>query len=101
MEPETLQQILDALAAAGGETKEAFAWYLIAIYLPQFLIGMCWTIGGIGLLWMLLKRIGNYIGVAGGLAEIRAACGIKHDECYPGEWSGIISCLREHYGKQP
>ena len=47
MDVQSVTEVIAAFRELGGEAKDAFVWYLVVAYLPAYVIGMVWTIGGL------------------------------------------------------
>lgn len=47
MDVQSVTEMIAAFRELGGDAKEAFVWYLIVAYLPAYVIGLAWTIGGL------------------------------------------------------
>ena len=57
MDVAAIQEVLGAFQQLGGDAKQAFIWYLLVAYLPGYLIGLAWTVGG---LFMINKAVGIF-----------------------------------------
>jgi len=54
MDIDLLRELVNVFKELGGEAKEAFVAYLIVTYVPGFLLGLVWTVGGV---WAIHKAI--------------------------------------------
>ncbi len=92
MDPETLKELMSLFREMGGEAKSAFIWYLVA----SRIIPLLWTVGGVALLYRLLKVLKGLNGVA----EMRHACGLSGVDWRASERDQAVRCLRKHYHEE-
>lgn len=91
MDIETVREVISAFQELGGDAKEAFVWYLIVAYLPSYVIGLVWTVGG---LFAIHKGIALLRGLLAS-ERLREAAGVSilwRDH----EIEKACSVLREH-----
>lgn len=99
MEPDTIKQIVDALESLSGDTKEVFIWYLIVARAPIMVCILLWTIGGLWIIWKVIKII--YTAACNESVARRLATSFGIQKWPYGEWNETLvakACeiLKEH-----
>lgn len=59
MDVQSVTEVIAAFRELGGDAKEAFLWYLIVAYLPAYVIGATWTIGGLIAIHKIIRVVAS------------------------------------------